>query len=901
MAVKRIIDFAEDNSPDPGDYVAIDNSTPNATRRTRIEDMLRVSGEGLFATEAQGALADTALQPADVGSAAAEDVSYFATAAQGAKADTLPDLSADSMIVDNAAGTGRESKTFEQVRNILGVFDTEADFLAANISAPIMSVVIAGYHEAGDAGAHRKFRISTPSPVMPYHSQSNDGAWWEVSPENVIRPEMLGIRPHIVCEAETKAWYDGLANDIGYLHLAWIDLFIYLLKVRGLWDKASYMLMPGQDTVENGRVNMVAPGTGNAIASGTLIHMAGFGIKGDGVSGYLTLPLITSLFAQDNGALALFFEAGTLNGNVVANSAGASTALGVNPGSIASGNASFRFMSNTVTTYARGGLRKDLLVLSRASNSSVQYSSEGELVLSVANASTPIPANNVYLFRSGVGYQDDVVRFFMTFNQALTSEETDELSCLIRIFCDGLGGVVGRGPMCASIGFDAYSTPTEIRTALNACADLASKSKTANTVELGLGTYLVDGDYHGFKTAVETRGLDKFGSILRPDATVDKEIPIVSPGHFNGGESGFKIRRFTVHCATLTRGITDVGTQRPGGSGLSTNGSVDGDIEDMCIVDPVLHCIDVSNTGELDATGTDREYCRSPLPTKWDVGVASEDIRMRRITSFNSGDDHITAHYSRGGRKGYIEDTEHYFTSGRHPDGPQVSMGVEIDDGSWGFKARRVYSRSLARAAAAKSHPGNPAPIDNTFEDITSERCAQGVLFYDPNDAGRGNNTLRGLTYSRPYEVAPGEVDVIGYASNGMTGTRAYDLDISCRGDETFLSAAIQIQSASEDAKVDGFTVTNWKAIVDLPNSLQGETVRVTSTAVDASVRNGRIVNGGRYGVWDSGSIRPDYDNISIIGADVVCTIGFRVSVDNTLSYSAIKVTGTYTTPISIG
>ena len=43
---------------------------------------------GFFATAAQGSTADTALQPADVGTAAAMDTGFFATAAQGATADT---------------------------------------------------------------------------------------------------------------------------------------------------------------------------------------------------------------------------------------------------------------------------------------------------------------------------------------------------------------------------------------------------------------------------------------------------------------------------------------------------------------------------------------------------------------------------------------------------------------------------------------------------------------------------------------------------------------------------------------------------------------------------------------------------------------------------------------------
>lgn len=67
MAVKRIIDLVEDNSPDPGDYVAVDNSSPNSTRRTRVDDLLASAGPGVFASAAQGDLADTALQPASIG------------------------------------------------------------------------------------------------------------------------------------------------------------------------------------------------------------------------------------------------------------------------------------------------------------------------------------------------------------------------------------------------------------------------------------------------------------------------------------------------------------------------------------------------------------------------------------------------------------------------------------------------------------------------------------------------------------------------------------------------------------------------------------------------------------------------------------------------------------------
>lgn len=85
-----------------GNFVSFDGTTGTA-----IEDS--GSNAASFATAAQGALADTALQPADVGTAAAEDVGYFATAAQGALADSAiqPADLGDSALLDvgTTAGT----------------------------------------------------------------------------------------------------------------------------------------------------------------------------------------------------------------------------------------------------------------------------------------------------------------------------------------------------------------------------------------------------------------------------------------------------------------------------------------------------------------------------------------------------------------------------------------------------------------------------------------------------------------------------------------------------------------------------------------------------------------------------------------------------------------------------
>lgn len=79
-------------------------------------------------------------------------------------------------------------------------FNTEAGFAAANIPLVLLFIETAGYYAPGDSGGHLKKRISTPSPVQPWHKQSSDGAWWEVS-EKTVTPQMFGAKA------------DGVADD----------------------------------------------------------------------------------------------------------------------------------------------------------------------------------------------------------------------------------------------------------------------------------------------------------------------------------------------------------------------------------------------------------------------------------------------------------------------------------------------------------------------------------------------------------------------------------------------------------------------------------------------------------------------------------------------------------------
>lgn len=154
MAVKRIIDLVEDNSPTLDDYVAVDNSSPNSTRRTRLSDLLSSVGEDVYATAAQGDLADTALQPSDIGTtpgtvAAGDDVrivnaprSVATVTAARALAGVLP----KTIVIDGADG---------------GIFELDAsDTTSAEDGGSYCGTIIRPSNYATD-GVYKRFVEST--------------------------------------------------------------------------------------------------------------------------------------------------------------------------------------------------------------------------------------------------------------------------------------------------------------------------------------------------------------------------------------------------------------------------------------------------------------------------------------------------------------------------------------------------------------------------------------------------------------------------------------------------------------------------------------------------------------------------------------------------------------------
>lgn len=87
------------------------------------------------ATAAQGGLADSALQPADVGTASAEDVGFFATAAQGALADsaTQPADSVTTLNMATARLLGRSTGSAGAVEEI--TLGTNLSFTGTTLNA----------------------------------------------------------------------------------------------------------------------------------------------------------------------------------------------------------------------------------------------------------------------------------------------------------------------------------------------------------------------------------------------------------------------------------------------------------------------------------------------------------------------------------------------------------------------------------------------------------------------------------------------------------------------------------------------------------------------------------------------------------------------------------------------
>jgi len=740
--------------------------------------------------------------------------------------------------------------------------------------------------------------LSEVGVVYPSYKQSADGAWWQIVPGDVIRLEMFGAFPHIECEAETKAWHDACATKPSYLHLMHHDRHVRRMKWRDFWDDTTEMLCSAGQTKADSAINMKTA-TVDVTYGGTLTHTPGYGITGDGTSGYISLPAWNTLLAQDNGTIALYSIGGTTTGYVVSSNAGGSGAnITINPYDV-SGNYLVRFMNNA-NVWGTASSKDGVRILTRSSSAGFNSYYDDEIFKRYPTAtSTTLTTSTGLLLSSGLSqFSNHTVRMFVAMNRGLTDIEADALSLFIRLYVDGLSGVIGKGPSCDSIGFTVRTSDTDMAAAFDAATDFAQL--TGAKVMLGYGTYLAS-DSYPIKGNVHTFGVSRRGTIIRQTAAANNLVPVYGPRHKRGGEAGSVIHNLCLDGATTARGHV-IGNS-PGGSGISTLGTSYGEAYDLDIIEAVLHGIDLCNNGELQA-GVPK-YSAAPSASKRDVGIASHGWQIKRIHLENWGDDAVTFHYS---HSSHFEDISGYFASGRI--GYENSMVVEADDGCWGITVRGVYARGVPHAVGIKCHADNPPPSGIKMYDVVAEMCGRGCSIYSSAGVGVGDfgedNHIDGLRYTRPADWAPGLQEVMPLYISNMKHVTAKNIYFSARVGDAFLWRGIYVSAGAQNVLVDGFTGVNWvvpDGVTYGSTTLDGATVRVSGGPSDVTFRNGTLLGCGKYAIWDSGSTRPDYDNIRLGGTSVAGSIGFWISTSVAASKAtnrAIKVISGFATEQTI-
>jgi hypothetical protein len=306
----------------------------------------------------------------------------------------------------------------------------------------------------------------------------------------------------------------------------------------------------------------------------------------------------------------------------------------------------------------------------------------------------------------------------------------------------------------------------------------------------------------------------------------------------------------------------------------------------------------MANSGEWD--GAQYQYVVTPLITKRTSGVPSTWCSFYDTKIEHQGDDAITMHYSHD----FIVDGVRALYA---RDNGITTMGVECDDGSYNGSVKNVYARGIAFGVAAKAHtsPDHPAPSNINFDGITLERGYGRVLWISGNVGGDptfGTNiNATNIFYNRPVSVASSE-NIGIHITNGATNVTVRNFTLRARAGDA-LYRALYVSGGAKNVLVDGGQIENWAPPDDAGATANGDTMRISSNGEDVKFANIKAFGCGKFGLWDSGALRSDFQNISLQGTSVASSIGFWVSVSTATTATtnrAVKIIGGFTTPTTI-
>lgn len=156
---------------------------------------------------------------------------------------------------------------------------TRADAITFTVPSSYTYLRVSGYATVSDGGGGLYIKVSTPSPVKPWHFQSADGAWWQLVETSFVTPLQFGAPAVSGSDSST-----AIANALAYA-----TQFKVTLKFPGggrIYEKAGRTVVSDNNYIwiENGA-------TLRRTGSDPYIFVNGDGTRGGGYTGCLNVTI----------------------------------------------------------------------------------------------------------------------------------------------------------------------------------------------------------------------------------------------------------------------------------------------------------------------------------------------------------------------------------------------------------------------------------------------------------------------------------------------------------------------------------------------------------------------------------------------------------------------------------